>query len=129
MIYVADAHSLVWFLTKNNNLGKEALKVFRDADQGNVFVVIPSIVIAEIIYIAENKGRGTEFDDLLKKMDESINYLVYNLNLEVLRNMQKYTKIKEMHDRIIVTTAKIIKAKLISKDEEIIKSGIVETVW
>jgi len=38
-------------------------------------------------------------------------------------------KLKEMHDRIIVATAKLLNAVLITKDEEIIKSKIVKTIW
>jgi PIN domain nuclease of toxin-antitoxin system len=38
-------------------------------------------------------------------------------------------KLKEIHDRIIVASAKILNTKLITKDKEIKKSRIVETVW
>lgn len=34
-----------------------------------------------------------------------------------------------MHDKIIIATAKILNAKLITKDEKIIESGYVETIW
>ncbi|RLI85755.1 MAG: type II toxin-antitoxin system VapC family toxin, partial [Candidatus Altiarchaeales archaeon] len=33
------------------------------------------------------------------------------------------------HDRVIVATAKLLNAKLITKDEEIKESGLVEVVW
>jgi PIN domain nuclease of toxin-antitoxin system len=39
------------------------------------------------------------------------------------------TRLKELHDRIIVATAKILNAKLITKDRQIRDSGIVEIVW
>jgi PIN domain nuclease of toxin-antitoxin system len=38
-------------------------------------------------------------------------------------------ELKELHDRIIVATAKILNAKLITKDRRIRESEIVETVW
>lgn len=34
-----------------------------------------------------------------------------------------------MHDRILVATAKLLNAALITKDEEIIKSKVVRTIW
>ena len=77
MNYVADTHGLVWFLTKDSKLGVEALRIFRSADRGNVFVVIPSIVIAEAIYISENKGVSVNFSDLVKKFEETAN--IYGL--------------------------------------------------
>ena len=38
-------------------------------------------------------------------------------------------KFGELHDRIIISTAKMLNAILITKDEKIIKSGIVKTIW
>ena len=129
MIYTADTHSIIWFLTKDRKLGNEALKAFRSADEGKSLVIIPSIVLAEIIYIIEFKGVHIQFSDITKKFEESMNYIVYNLNLEVLMEMEKYKKLKDIHDRIIVATANICKSKLIGNDSEINKSGYVETVW
>ena len=39
-------------------------------------------------------------------------------------------KLRELHDRIIVATARVTKAEaLITKDREIIGSGVVKTLW
>ena len=38
-------------------------------------------------------------------------------------------QIPEMHDRVITATAKLNKATLITKDENIIESGVIETLW
>ena len=129
MIYTADTHSIIWFLTKDRKLGYEALKAFRSADEGKSLVIIPSIVLAEIIYIIEFKGVNIQFSDITKKFEESMNYIIYNLNLEVLMEMEKYKKLKDIHDRIIVATANLCKSKLITNDTEINKSEYVETVW
>jgi predicted nuclease of predicted toxin-antitoxin system len=37
--------------------------------------------------------------------------------------------IKELHDKIIVSTAKFLNATLITKDKEIRDSNIVKTIW
>jgi len=44
----------------------------------------------------------------------------------VARNI---TTIPELHDRIVAATAKLLDAKLLTKDENIQKSGIVEVIW
>ncbi len=129
MIYVTDTHSLVWFLANDSKLGKDALNIFRSADEGKSLIVIPAIVIAEVLYIAEKRGASAQLSALLKKLEESANYIVYNLNLSVLIETQSLKKLKDLHDRIIVATANIISAKLISRDSEIKNSGYVETVW
>jgi len=38
-------------------------------------------------------------------------------------------EVGELHDRIIVATAKILNAKLITRDKEIRKAGVVDVVW
>ena len=69
MIYVADTHGLIWFLTKDDKLGKEAATIFYNTDRGKSLVVIPTIVIAEVMYIVENKYPQIKFSDLLEKLE------------------------------------------------------------
>ena len=129
MIYVTDTHSLVWFLANDSKLGKDALSAFRSADEGKSLIVIPAIVIAEVLYIAEKRGAAAQLSSLLEKLQESANYIVHNLTLGILIETQNLKKLKDMHDRIIVATARIISARLISRDSEIKDSGYAEIVW
>jgi PIN domain nuclease of toxin-antitoxin system len=54
---------------------------------------------------------------------------VYPLDEEVILTCRDVKEITEPHDRIIVATAKLLNARLITKDEKIRNSKIVETVW
>lgn len=49
--------------------------------------------------------------------------------MEVLEKVIGIKDISEMHDRIITAIAIITDSTLITKDEEIAKSGTVETIW
>jgi len=69
-----------------------------------------------------------KFSNLLNKIEMSGNFLPVSFNFQVMKLMSEI-KVNEIHDRVIVATAKILNAKLITKDKEIRKSGIVETVW
>jgi predicted nucleic acid-binding protein len=44
-MYVADTHSFLWFLTKDERLGSKAKEIFRLCDQGREIIVIPAIVL------------------------------------------------------------------------------------
>ena len=129
MLYLADTHSLVWFLTDSSKLGKKALELLNRAERGNGIIFIPTIVLAEIMYICERKKAAIKFKDVLRKLENSSNYIVYNLDLGVLNKSQGLTKIHELHDRIIVATAQIVRAKILTKDEDIKNSGYAETIW
>jgi len=129
MLYITDTHSLVWFLSDYSKLGKNALGIFNKAEEGKCIVFIPTIVLAEVMYICEKKKVSVKFKDILKKLENSLNYIVYNLDLEVLIKSQDLVKINELHDKIITATAQIVKAKILTKDENIKNSGYAETVW
>jgi PIN domain nuclease of toxin-antitoxin system len=41
----------------------------------------------------------------------------------------KIESMLEMHDKLIVATAIIYEAEIITKDKQIIESGVVNTIW
>ena len=128
-MYVTDTHGFLWFLSKDEKLGKKALEIFRLCDKGKETVVIPSIVLLECLYVCEKKKIEYEFREITLKIQGSSNYPGYPLDEEVVLECQKFTDIAEPHDRIIVATAKLLNAKLITKDADITNSGKVKTVW
>ncbi|MBU0568994.1 PIN domain-containing protein [bacterium] len=128
-MYVTDAHSLAWYFTKSNRLSPKALKVFRSSANGECTVVIPSIVLAEILYISEKKRIKIDFNETVEKIEKGSNFEIADLNLEILKKTRVVKDIPEMHDRIIVATALIYSASVLTKDEEIRKSGQVNTIW
>jgi predicted nucleic acid-binding protein len=66
---------------------------------------------------------------MFERLDMSPSINVHPFDEEVLKLVPD-TLLKELHDRIIVATCTFVKAtKLITKDEEIARSGIVRTLW
>jgi predicted nucleic acid-binding protein len=129
MVFVTDTHPFLWFLTDDKRLGEEAKKVYDEAETGDAVVVVPTIVLAESSYISAKKNFKLKFDELLDMVENSINFPPYPLDIEIIRMATKLDKLNEIHDKIIVATAQRINAALITKDEEIIKSGYVKTIW
>ena len=129
MIYVADTHSLIWFLTNSKKLSIKAKEIFLKAERGETIIIIPTISLMELLYICKKKEITHEFKDILSKLKRGLNYMVWDLNLEVVLKCTDLKKVVEMHDRIIVATAKIIKGKIITKDHNIEEANYVETVW
>lgn len=129
MLYVVDTHSIIWFLTDDDRLGKKAKETLEKADEGKVIIIIPTIVLAELIFICEKKNASVKFKDVMDRIKESSNYIYYNLDMRIISEIVDFKQIPEMHDRIIAATAKLNKATLITKDGKIRDSKIVETVW
>jgi len=128
-LFIADTHSLAWYFTKSKKLGRKALQVFRDSTSGEGIIIVPTVVLAEIMDISEKKRIKVDYEEILERIENSNNFEIYSLDVDVLRVARNITTIPELHDRIVIATAKLLDAKLLTKDENIQKSGIVEIVW
>jgi len=79
--------------------------------------------------ISEKKRIKVNYEEILEKIENSSNFEIYSLDIEVLRVARNITVIPELHDRIVAATAKLLDAKLLTKDENIRKSHIVKVIW
>lgn len=77
MLYTTDAHSLVWYFTEDPKLSKKALEAFDETvNEGSI--IVPTIVLAEIMFIAR-KGRITlTFRQTLAKIETYENFEIYS---------------------------------------------------
>ncbi len=128
-IFVTDTHALLWYLTEDEKLSKIAQGVFEKADRGEVDIVIPTTVLAEALFITEKHRVDIEFMDIIENIQNSSNYLLHPLDLDIVMKCHELKKIPELHDRIITATAILLDAKLITKDTKIKVSKEVEVVW
>ena len=128
MNYVTDTHSILWYFTEDSRLSKKALDVFeRTTNKG--IIIIPSVVLAEIMFIAKKGKVALSFEETLKKIEEYENFDIAPLDIDILKVANKIKVDLEMHDRLIVATSLYFKSPLITKDQQIKKTGIVTTVW
>ena len=128
MDYVTDTHSIVWYFTDDPRLSRRALEVFEKTIKEGA-IIIPAVVLAEIMYIAD-KGKITlTFDETLQKIGSYENFIVAALDLEILKVAEKIKVNLEMHDKLIAATALYYNASLITKDLLITKSGACTTIW
>jgi len=126
-IYVSDAHAFAAYLA--DSLPGKADKIFKDCESEKCEIQIPSIAMAELLFVFEKTSTQSKIWDMFDRLDLTPSLKVHALDLEILKLLPDI-KLKEIHDRIIVATCKQAKAKgLITKDEEITRSGIVKTFW
>jgi PIN domain nuclease of toxin-antitoxin system len=128
MDHVTDTHSIVWYFTDDPRLSRRALDVFEKTIREGV-IIIPTVVLAEIMYIA-GKGKITlTFDETLQKIDSYENFIVAALDVQILKVAEKIKVDLEMHDKLIAATALYYNASLITRDPLITKSGACTTIW
>lgn len=126
-VYVVDAHAFASYLI--DELPTEANAILKAAEEQKCEIFIPAIAMAELIYVFERTGSELKIWEMFDKIDLYPSFSIHPLDERVLKIIPD-VKLTELHDRIIVGTSMALKADgLITKDKEIRKSGLVETVW
>lgn len=128
-LYVTDTHSLLWHLYDIPRLGPEATAAFEAISRGDAVLLIPAIVLAEMVYVVERRRHDIDVNEVLDQIAEADNLQVLPFDLAGARALIPLTEIPEMHDRMIVATAHVYNAPLITRDEAIRQASVVECVW
>lgn len=129
MTYVTDTHPLVWFLAKDARSSANAKAAFSDP---KAKIVIPILVLAEILFLHRRGRIAVDVSDVLTHCASVSNCSISSLDTEVVQSMPAGL---DIHDGIITATAIFHRdvlhetVKLITKDEEITNSGVIEVVW
>ena len=129
MNFVTDTHALLWWFTDSPRISKKASEIFDACEKGENVIFIPSIVIAESLSIFYKKRITFNFNNMLKKIHTSNNFALIALDYPILQQMLTLKEVPELHDKIIVATAKYLKIPIITKDKILQKLSTIKTVW
>lgn len=120
---VLDSHTLFWLFTGNPKLPHRSRQLIEDSES----IIVPSIVLMEILYLLQKNNMASQFLEVLSEL-KTRSFMVYPLDLQVITETLFISPALEMHDRIIIATARIFDARIISKDREI-KDAYSKTTW
>lgn len=129
MVYVVDSHAIVWFFEDSNELGRNALNALNSKDSR---LIIPTIVLAEIFYLSQRRKITPTFEDIFQVIEQDDRCLIYPLDINILRFLPPGL---DIHDGIICGTVIVYRellkedVRLITRDKEILDSGVVDTLW
>jgi len=126
---VTDTHALLWWFTNSPRLGPQAARIFQKCERGECVIFVPSIVIAEMLSIFDKKRVAFDFKKLFVKIIKSKNYIIISLDLAILEKMFDLKDIPELHDKIIVSTAKYLDLPLITKDSALHNLSDIKIFW
>lgn len=127
--YVVDTHALFWYLSKSSKLSRTALNVFRDGEEGNAKLVVPTIVLCELYYLNGKLGLPLAFSATCNALVSASQFEIVDLGLADVLDLDAIAGVPEMHDRLIAAAAARRHCPVITKDEAIVSSGAVPTIW
>jgi PIN domain nuclease of toxin-antitoxin system len=128
ILYVLDTHVLIWYFIGSHRLHpKLREKIDTIRTQGGRLLV-PTIVLAEALDIAEKGRVEFEFNRMYRLIVEEPEFEIIGFGFEIFEEAMKIKGVKEIHDRILVASAKFYEVGVLTKDKIINNSGEVETL-
>ncbi len=126
--YVTDTMAFVLRLEKRK-MGKNAKAIYENAEKGNVQILIPAMVLAEIGYLSEKHKIETNLNEAKDYCQGYSTVEIEPLTEEIIHKSFEIEDIPELHDRIIAGTAYSKNLEIITNDPMLINSGYVSTTW
>ncbi len=128
MEYLADTVAIIRYFSGSGYLPKKIKEIFLSADEGENVISISIISIVEIMYLAERNKIKLNLVEFKKKIENNPNYRIIDLDFDIIEVAKNIDGL-ELHDRLIVSTAKYLEIPIITSDEIITDSKIIEVVW
>ena len=128
MEYVADTVAIVRYFSKKGRIPSRALRILRDADDGKHTIAISVMSLIEILYLSERRRISIDLDKLTAELGELSNYRIIDLDPAIVKTAQSVNGL-ELHDRLIVATAKHLGLPILTSDAMIKDKGGIEVVW
>lgn len=130
--YITDTQCLLWYLSDDRRLPRAPGRIFRNADRGDAQILVPSIVLVEVIFLAHRR-RVSEL--LLARVlqladDPDATISVVPLDMAVVHAVADFgpAAVPELADRVIAATARALNLPLLTVDHAIVQSGLVEVI-
>ncbi len=130
-MYVTDTHGFVYYsLKKKGRLGPKARRLYERAEAGKSLIYVPSIVLWEVALLAvEGDVEIPErFDHWCRRVEGSSGFAIQALewmDVDGARGLP----FPDPYDCLIAGTALRLAMPLITKDETICDSGLLDVVW
>ncbi len=82
----------------------------------------------EIMYLAEKNRIDIDLSETLKLIESSSKYAIIDLSPDILRAAET-VKFSELHDRLVLATAKWLGVIVISSDSAFKKVEGIKVIW
>lgn len=129
MEYLADTVAILRHLRSHPALGKRAAVILQGADRGEHHIYLSAITLMEVLYLSEAKRVDVSVDELIQLVSASGNYEIIPVDGVIVSEAIAIEDVPELHDRIIVASAKWLGVSILSSDEVMKKSECVQTIW
>lgn len=127
--YVLDTHSCIFALISPAKLGRAGRRALASVEAGKSQAWIPAAVAAEFVLLRELGRIDLGLAHLETALEEAPGLRFLALDWDQLDEFAALGAIRDPFDRLIVSAARAVDAKLITQDSRVQDLGLVQTVW
>ena len=127
--YVIDTHAFVWWSSRPKRLGRAAARALRDVDVGRARAWIPAIVGVELTLLAEHGRRLSGVAEIEAAVARNDHVRILPLDLAQAAQFALLGMLSDPFERMIVAAARATGHPLLTADESIAESGLIEVIW
>jgi PIN domain nuclease of toxin-antitoxin system len=129
MQYLADTVAIVRHLRRHPALGHEARRILHEADAGRHKVYVSAITLMEVLYLSEARRIDLPLAELVSIISSSRNFEVVPVDTNVTLAAVGIDDVADLHDRIIVASARYLGVPILTGDRVIAASRHAQTIW
>ena len=125
MHFLLDTVTIIRHFAGSGRVGRSALNILHDA---NNHFLVSTVSLMEVLYLSEKKRIDLSLSDTISMINSSSYYSIVDLSADVIKMAETIT-FPELHDRLILATAKLLNIPIISSDKEFEKVPDIEVIW
>lgn len=126
MIYLLDTVALIRHFLNSKNIDESAKRIL-DFEENHYFH-ISIISLMEVMYLSEKRRILIDLDQTLEEIYKRSNFEIIDLNDEIIKTA-KNIKFPDIHDRLILATAKYQGIPVISSDSKFSEVAGINVIW
>jgi len=125
MQYLLDTVTIIRHFSAMGRIGEKAREILNSSENSFIISVIS---LMEIMYLSEKNRIGISLTDTFAEIESSSLYSIIDLTPEILK-IAEVTAFRELHDRLILSTAKWLDIPLISSDKSFQGIEGIQLIW
>lgn len=126
--YLLDTVTLVRHFSDQGNIGQAATQILDTVEEQDTLLLVSIISLMEIMYLAEKNRITINLTDTLKRINSNLKYSIVDLNSAIL-TVAETVEFAELHDRLILATAKWLEIPIISSDSAFEDVPEIDVIW
>lgn len=128
MNYILDTVAITRHFSGHGKLGSKAARIIQQGEGGKHKLFVSVVSIFEILYLSEAGRIRVSLSDIIDALSCNSCYSMVDVSLNVVLASEAIS-FYEIHDRLILGTARYMNAPIISSDERFDEVSGIKRIW